>query len=911
MKKLILGISAIALLALNSCVYANAIDVNLIKSGELSEDFKKYISLSEEEKKDRVIPEIYDTPKYEYKSKNLIRNIRTVGASISDNKFSLMSKDQLGDNIKIKNQGTTMECWAFSALSSLETNLALKNKKNNLLQINYDFSERHMDYSNIRLFNNNAINIFGSARTPDEGGTFEMALSYLTNGLGAVSEADMPFQDNKTYPIDISQIQNKDVLTRIYDTITFPSYNFSDDKTEIMKIMKEHIMNYGSIGTKVYSDVADTEYYNNATGAAYYDEASGKLINHGVSIVGWDDNYSRDNFSASHKPNNNGAWIIRNSWGEKLEYTFEEMKQLIYTSYPDISQEQGWQKPSDIPDLLLIELCSQLGYTVDETNRKISYKIGDNGVMYYSYEDCNIYKNMFGIINASTDIDYNNIYQYNENGSYAQLSYPSKTVYIANKFTAKSSDEYLTQVSFYTPQQCNAKVYVNVNGSSINKSDITLATLEAGEYESLSSGFHTLELATPLKINSSEFSVVIEIQNTTSSNLSYVALESIVANTMYSTVKIESGKCFFTTGDGINENDWVDLSSYGDSSIKAYTTSSLPTITELTEIRVTTNPNTTTYNEGENFNSAGMVVTAYYSDNTNRVISDYSILDGSNLKANQNAVNISYQGKNTSVTINVIPKTTPTPTPNPTVTPSPTPTTTPEPSATITPNPTIEPIITPTTSPEPSPSITPTPEPTVTPIPDKNPTNSDLNNLNAKVTGIKNYTFTDDASRNYSLIDIEVNIDKARGNDSLEYYYYLTTKPNSQDIKIFTKVVDKSTDNNKIIFTINTKDIPNYEQIANDNTLYLFIEEIAKNGGNQSTAVSSPIELAPTENIEDYVNNVKHNNSNGGNKGDNTVADKDIPQTGINYIIIILMFVIGTIGVIVSLRYKFITDKMK
>lgn len=32
-------------------------------------------------------------------------------------------------------------------------------------------------------------------------------------------------------------------------------------------------------------------------------------------IVGWDDNYSKDNFSGSTKPQNNGAWLVRNSWG--------------------------------------------------------------------------------------------------------------------------------------------------------------------------------------------------------------------------------------------------------------------------------------------------------------------------------------------------------------------------------------------------------------------------------------------------------------------------------------------------------------------------------------------------------------------------------------------------------------------
>lgn len=37
--------------------------------------------------------------------------------------------------------------------------------------------------------------------------------------------------------------------------------------------------------------------------------------NHAVTIVGWDDKYSRDNFIKKHRPPNDGAWLVKNSWG--------------------------------------------------------------------------------------------------------------------------------------------------------------------------------------------------------------------------------------------------------------------------------------------------------------------------------------------------------------------------------------------------------------------------------------------------------------------------------------------------------------------------------------------------------------------------------------------------------------------
>ncbi|MEF9876594.1 MAG: lectin like domain-containing protein, partial [Gordonibacter sp.] len=58
------------------------------------------------------------------------------------------------------------------------------------------------------------------------------------------------------------------------------------------------------------------KYINTDTWAHYtYDKNAG--ITHGVTIVGWDDTYSKDNFLAEHKPSENGAWIVKNSWGSK------------------------------------------------------------------------------------------------------------------------------------------------------------------------------------------------------------------------------------------------------------------------------------------------------------------------------------------------------------------------------------------------------------------------------------------------------------------------------------------------------------------------------------------------------------------------------------------------------------------
>jgi len=116
-------------------------------------------------------------------------------------------------------------------------------------------------------------------------------------------------------------------------------------------------------------------YYNAAcaskgsAGATYYQTAYAgstavKSSNHCVTIIGWDDNYSRLNFPSSHRPKSDGAWLVANSYGRKTDengyfwlsyeepsicdvYAFELEKNTKYdTNY----QYDGFGWGSAIPD---------------------------------------------------------------------------------------------------------------------------------------------------------------------------------------------------------------------------------------------------------------------------------------------------------------------------------------------------------------------------------------------------------------------------------------------------------------------------------------------------------------------------------------------------------------------------------
>ena len=69
----------------------------------------------------------------------------------------------------------------------------------------------------------------------------------------------------------------------------------------------------------------------------------------------------------------------------------------------------------------------------------------------------------------------------------------------------------------------------------------------------------------------------------------------------------------------------------------------------LTGIKITTPPTKTEYVEGENFDASGMVVVAVYSDNSEKEITDYTIIGGTNLLADATSVTVKYKESFTAV----------------------------------------------------------------------------------------------------------------------------------------------------------------------------------------------------------------------------------------------------------------------
>ena len=63
--------------------------------------------------------------------------------------------------------------------------------------------------------------------------------------------------------------------------------------------------------------------------------------NHAVCIVGWDDDYSKDNFISGHRPPGDGAWIVKNSWGSETEYKVTDKGEKIGCRPWGVTDEKG------------------------------------------------------------------------------------------------------------------------------------------------------------------------------------------------------------------------------------------------------------------------------------------------------------------------------------------------------------------------------------------------------------------------------------------------------------------------------------------------------------------------------------------------------------------------------------------
>ena len=470
----------------------------------------------------------------------------------------------LGRSTTVKNQYSWGTCWTFGAMAALESNILTRSgASGNGVSTSPDYSEHQLAWFAYQQQNSATLadsevgqGQVGEGNVSDpsplnNGGNDNLTTSVLATWQGAADESDIPYQNtaggtgstgNWSLP-DSKRGKSAVHLTDVdflpspirysaYGSNSLPTATatYSYDK-EAEQNIKRTIMEHGAVTLSYYADQSkpsgskDGTYFNYTNNCQFVDTLNASTMpNHGVCIVGWDDSYPKTNFNPSAQPENDGAWIVKNSWG---------------------------------PDAY------------------------DNGYFYLSYYDRTIQN--VGSLRGEIEFSYDHNYQYDylQLGS-CQTASTSARLGVANVFTAKRQEE-LRAVSVVT-DMAGSTVTLEVYRLKAGAEGPYDGTLAATQRETIPyGGYHTLPLEAPVSLSAGErFSVVAVVERPDSYyfiplEIGYAAGRSIaVAN---------PGESYRVDPDSKKFEDVSKLSispyTYGNAMLKAFTVDADPDIPSI------------------------------------------------------------------------------------------------------------------------------------------------------------------------------------------------------------------------------------------------------------------------------------------------------------------------------------------
>lgn len=356
---------------------------------------------------------------YRYKWDPQFNTLQLVDTRKSENILpSSYSYRTAGRLPSTKNQGSFSTCWAFASLTAVETSLMPKE--------NYIFSVDNMVHNN------------GYSVTRNEGGDYTRAIAYLTAWRGPILEQDDVYGDGicNTEAPPVKHVQEAQIL-----------------ESKNLEAIKRAVFLYGGVESSLYTSMShvgeQSMYYNEATNSYCY--IGTQRPNHDIVIVGWDDHYSKDNFSVNLEAD--GAFLCINSWGSEF---------------------------------------------------------GDDGLFYVSYYDSNI--GIHNVVYTAVEApdNYDSIYQSDICGWVGQLGYDEDTAYFSNVYMAEG-DENLEAVGFYATGRNTAYEIYAVSDFEDESSFAKKYYIQSGTFTN--AGYYTVPLKTKVEMTAGKkYAIVIKIK---------------------------------------------------------------------------------------------------------------------------------------------------------------------------------------------------------------------------------------------------------------------------------------------------------------------------------------------------------------------------------------------------------------